>query len=150
MMTNNNPFNEFFSQNDFSKFFENYQAIPFDVQSFMETQRKNVQALSDAQQIAMDNMQKLAQRQSAVLSQIVEDNARLAKEMMSEGTPEEKIAKNADLIKGVYEKSIKNMSEISELLNKSNKEANDVINKRVKATLNEVKTAMEKPKQKAA
>lgn len=150
MMTNNNPFNEFFSQNDFSKFFENYQAIPFDVQSFMETQRKNVQALSDAQQIAMDNMQKLAQRQSAVLSQMVEDNARLAKEMMSEGTPEEKIAKNADLIKGVYEKSIKNMSEISELLNKSNKEANDVINKRVKATLNEVKTAMEKPKQKAA
>lgn len=149
-MTNNNPFNEFFSQNDFSKFFENYQAIPFDVQSFMETQRKNVQALSDAQQIAMDNMQKLAQRQSAVLSQMVEDNARLAKEMMSEGTPEEKIAKNADLIKGVYEKSIKNMSEISELLNKSNKEANDVINKRVKATLNEVKTAMEKPKQKAA
>lgn len=149
-MTTNNPFSEFFSQNDFSKFFENYQSMPFDVQSFMETQRKNVQALTDAQQITMDNMQKLAQHQSAALSQMVEDNARLAKEMMSEGTPEEKIAKNADLFRGVYEKSIKNMNEISELLSKSNKEANDVINKRVKASLNEVKAAMEKPKKKAA
>ncbi len=149
-MSKQNPFGEFFSQNDFSKFFEGYQSMPFDVQGIMETQRKNVQALSDAQQITMDNMQKLAQRQSTILSQIVEDNARMAKEMMSEGTPEEKIAKNAELVKSVYEKSIKNMNEISELLNKSNKDANDVINKRVKATLNEVKEAMEKPKKKAA
>ena len=149
-MTAQNPFSDFFSKNDFSKFFENYQSMPFDVQGFMETQRKNMQAISDAQQVTVENLQVIAQRQSTILSQMVEDNAQMAKEMMAEGTPEEKIAKNADLFKGAYERSVKSMNEISDMLNQSNQEASNIINKRVKATLNEVKAAMEKQPQKKA
>ena len=148
-MTAQNPFGEFFSQNDFTKFFENYQSMPFDMQSFMETQRKNMQALSDAQTITVESLQALAQRQSAILSQMVEDNATLAKEMMSEGTPEDKIARNAELIKKCYERSVKNMNELSQMINQTSAEASDVINKRVKATLNEVKSSMEKTKKAA-
>ncbi len=143
-MAGQNPFGDFFSQNDFSKLLENYQSMPFDMQGFMETQRKNMQALSDAQSVAVENIQAIAQRQSAILSQMVEDNALIAKELMAEGTPEEKIAKNADLFKKTYEHSIKNMNDLSEMLNQSNQEASEIINKRVKATLNEVKTSMEK------
>ena len=149
-MTDKNPFNSFFAQNDFSQFFENYQSIPFDLQSFMETQRKNIQALSDAQQVSVENLQAIAQRQSTILSQMVEDNAIIAKELMAEGTPEEKISKNADLFKAAYERSIKNMNEISEMLNQSNQEASTIINKRVKATLNEVKDSLTKTAKKAA
>ena len=143
-MAGQNPFGDFFSQNDFSKFFENHQSMPFDMQGFMETQRKNIQAISDAQTIAVENMQAIAQRQSTILSQMVEDNTVIAKEFMAEGTPEEKIAKNADLFKKSYERSVKNMNEISDMLNQSSNEASEIINKRVKATLNEVKTSMEK------
>ncbi len=143
-MAGQNPFGDFFTQNDFSKFFENYQSAPFDMQGFMETQRKNIQALTDAQSVAVENIQAIAQRQSAVLSQMVEDNAVIAKELMAEGTPEEKIAKNADLFKKSYERSVKNMNEISDMLNQSSQEASEIINKRVKATLTEVKTSIEK------
>ena len=154
-MAGQNPFGDFFAQNDFSKFFESYQSSTFDIQAFMETQRKNMQAISDAQSVAVENIQVIAQRQSAILSQMVEDNALITKELMAEGTPEEKIAKNADLVKKAYERSVKNMNELSELLSQSNQEAGEIINKRVKATLNEVKSTMEKtqktaPSKKAA
>lgn len=143
-MAAQNPFSDFFSQNDFSKFFENYHSSPFDVHGFMETQRKNIQALTDAQSLAIENMQALAQRQSTILSEMAEDNAVIAKELMTEGTPEEKIAKNADLLNKAYERSVKNMNELSEMLKQSSQEASEIINKRVKATLNEIKSSMEK------
>jgi phasin family protein len=145
-----NPFADLFAQNDFSKFFENYQSMPFDMNAFLETQRKNVEALTNAQQLAMGGLQALAQRQSEILSQIVEDNSSLAKGMMSEGTPEEKISKNAKLFKTIYERSIKNMKELSEMINKSNMEASEIINKRVTASMNEIQTSLEKTQKKAA
>lgn len=143
-MPGKNPFSDFFTQNDFTDMFKSYQSVPFDLQSFMETQRKNLQALTDAQQVAMENLQAIAQRQSVILSQMVEDNATITKQLMTEGTPEEKIAKNADLFKSAYERSVKNMNEIAEMLNQSGQEASAIINKRVTATMNEVKSALEK------
>lgn len=145
-----NPFSDFFSQSDFSKVFENYQNMPFDMQSFMDTQRKNVQALTEAQQLTLEGLQAIAQRQSKILSQIIEDQSSLAKEMMSEGTPEEKIAKNAKLYKGIYERTISSLQELSQMINKSNMEASSIINKRVSATMNEIQSSIEKSQKKAA
>jgi phasin family protein len=149
-MSNKNPFADFFSPNDFSKIFENYQAVPFDMKSLMESQRKNVQAITEAQQLALGGLQAIAQRQSEIMSQIVEDNSSIAKELMAEGTPEEKIAKNAKLFKNYYERTVKNMQELSEMINKSNSEATSVINKRVAATMNEIQSSLEKNQKKAA
>ena len=143
-MSGKNPYEAFFTQNDFAKLFKGYQSVPFDLQSFLETQRKNIQALSEAQQVSVENLQTIVQRQSTILSQMVEDNAQLTKELMAEGTPEEKMSKNAQMFKSAYERSVKNMNEITELLNQSNQEASSIINKRVSATMNEVKAALEK------
>ncbi len=145
-----NPFSDFFSQsftqgfsgNDFTKLFENYQSIPFDMKAFLETQRKNLQAISEAQQTAMEGVQALAQRQAEIISQMVEDNSSLAQGALKEGTPEEKMAQNADIFKAAYERSIENMNELSELINKSNQNATKIINKRVTASVNELKAAI--------
>jgi len=147
MAQDNNPFAKFFAGNDFAKTFEQFQNMPFDMNSIMETQRKNVEAITQAQQLATENLQDIMQRQTEILSQIVGDNSSLAKEMMGEGTPEEKISKNADLFKKVYERTVRNMQELSEIISKSNTEAGSIINKRVSASINEIKTSMEKPQQ---
>lgn len=146
-MSKQNPLTDFFSQNDFSKLFENFKSMPFDMQSVLETQRKNIQAFSEAQQIAVENFQAIAQRQSQILSQLVEDNSKIAKELMAEGTPEEKIAKNADLFKSLYERSVKNMNELNEMLNTSSQEASKIINKRVSASISEIKSSLDKTAQ---
>lgn len=141
-MAQQNPFSNFFSQNEFSKMFENFKSMPFDMQSLLETQRKNIQAMSEAQQVAIENMQAIAQRQSEMLSQIVEENSKLTTQIMAEGTPEEKIAKQADLFKGLYERSVKNMNDLAEMVSESNQEASKIINKRVSASMSEIKSSL--------
>ena len=149
-MAQTNPFTQFFSESNFTKALSQYQGIPVDMKSLMETQRKNWQALGEAQQLAVANMQAIAQRQSEIMSQIAEDNSSIAKEFVSEGTPEEKIAKNAELFKRFYERTIKNAQELSTMISKSNTEASNVISKRVSASMNEIKEAFEKEQDKAA
>lgn len=144
MSQDNNGYQQFFSQNDFTKAFGQYQNLPFDMTALLETQRKNIQAIADAQQVAFENLQGLAQHQSKIISQLVEDNAAIAQQMMSEGTPEEKIAKNADAFKFVYEKSVANLKEISEMVGKSSEETSKIINKRVSASISELKSAIDK------
>ena len=148
-MTKTSPF-DFFKNSDFSKFFDNYQGMPFDMTSFLETQRRNMQALTEAQQCSMERFQAIAQRQSEILSQMVEDNASLAKQMMTEGTPEEKIAKNAKIFKSVYERTVENLKDLADMVSKSNQEATDIINKRVTATMSEIQSSLEKTQKKAA
>ncbi|MGB0719089.1 MAG: phasin family protein [Bdellovibrionales bacterium] len=150
MAKQQNPFSEFFTQNEFSKFLENYQAAPFDIKAFLETQRKNMQAVSEAQQRAFEGLQSYAQRQAEIISQIAEDNSALAKEALSEGTPEDKMVKNADIFKTAYERSIDNMNELSALINKSNQEATGILNKRVSASISEIKDAIKTQTKKAA
>lgn len=151
MTKTNNNFTDFFAQNDFSKLFEGYNSAPVDMKAFLETQRKNLQALSEVQKTALEGIQAVAQRQTELLSQFVEDNSSLAKQALSEGTPEEKMAKNADIFKTTYERNVDNLQELSQLINKSNQQATGILNKRVTASVNELKSAVKKPsKSKAA
>ena len=149
-MTNNNPFTDFFAQNDFSKMFEGYQSAPFDMKAMLDSQMKNAQALSEAQQITLDNIQEMAQRQSQFLSQMTEENSKMAQQMMTEGTPEAKLAQNAEMMKALYEKSVSNLQNMSEMINKSNKQATGILNKRVSASMTEIKETLEKSQKKAA
>ncbi len=99
--------------------------------------------------MAFQSMQAIAQRQGELISQMVEDNSSLAREIMSEGTPEEKIAKNAEIFKSVYERAVSNLKELSELINKTSQEATTVINKRVSASMNEIQDSLERAQEKA-
>lgn len=144
-MSKDNPFESFFT-NDFTKFAPLPANVPFDVQGFMEAQRKNFQALTEAQQLAFEGIQAAAQKQTEMLSEILENNSKLAKEMMAEGTPEEKMAKQADLIKKCYEQSVSKAQKIAEEIGVCNQQASEIINKRISASLNEVKSAMQTAK----
>ena len=150
MPNSNNNFTDFLSQNDFSKFFEGYSPSPIDMKSFLETQRKNLQAVSEAQQSTLEGIQAIAQRQTELLSQFVEDNSAIAKQALTEGTPEEKIAQNADIFKATYERNINSLQEMSDLIGQSNQKATGILNKRVSASVNELKSAIKKQNSKAA
>lgn len=129
---------------EFSKHLPKFSGFPFDTATLLESQRKNVQAFAEIQKKALEGLQAAAQKQGELVSQMAQDNSALAHEIMNEGTPEQKIARQTDIAKKVYEKSISGMKEIGEILTKSNQGVTDIINKRVSATLTEVKTAIEK------
>lgn len=117
---------------------------PFDFKTILETQRKNFQAITEANQRAFQGWQTLAQRQTEMVSQFVQDNSGIAREAATESTPQDKFARQAELIKTACEKSLLNSKELAEIMRKSTFETAEVLNRRVVASLAEIKTAAKK------
>lgn len=124
--------------------------FPFDFGALLETQRKNMQTMSELQQVAVENLQAITQRQTEIMSQLVQNNTSMAQQIMAEGTPEEKVALQADMVRKSYEDSVSGLTELSDLVAKTGKETGDIITKRVTASLTEFKSTVEKTKPKAS
>lgn len=148
-------------KNPAENFFEDVQATwkqllnktpsgyPFDMKSVMDAQRKNIQAITEANQRAFEGWKELAQRQTEMVSQFMQDNSGLARETMTEGTPEAKFAKQTELLKASYEKSVQNAQELADIAQSCANDAAEVINQRVVASLTEIKTSAKKKAQAA-
>lgn len=116
-------------------------SYPVDLTSAMETGRKNMQAITEANQRAVQGWQALAQRQTEMVTQFIQDNSGIAAQGLTEATPEAKIALQTEAVKSAYQRSLANSQELAEMVSKCTKDAADVINKRVVASLNEIKAA---------
>lgn len=116
----------------------------FDIKQFMETQRKNVQAMTDAMQLGMEGLQAAMSRQAEIMGRMVQDNSNFASTLIAEGTPEQKVQRQAELMRKSYETTIKSAREVSDIIAKSGEEAAEILNRRVSATLTEFKAAFDR------
>ena len=110
----------------------------------VEAQRKNIEAFTAANQTAFEGVQALFQRQAEVVRSSVEEMTKATTDLWSAGSPEEKAAKQAELVKKSYEGAIANLREVIDMLAKSNGQAADLINKRVGESIDEIKVAIAK------
>jgi len=149
-MAKNNPFFDvdFSKFTDISKVMSELKVPGVDIDAMMATQQKNIQALTAANQLAFEGMQTVFRRQSEILRQSVEQSSVMISELMSAGSPEDKVAKQADLVKTAFEKALSNMRELAELVARSNTEATEVVSRRFGESLEELKTAIVKSKAK--
>jgi phasin family protein len=116
---------------DVSKAFAGFQFPGFDVESLVASQRKNLEAFTQANQLAVEGAQAVARRNVELIRQAVEEASAALRELTQPGAPEERFAKNAELAKHAFEKGVANAREIVELMTKANAEAFNVIQKRV-------------------
>lgn len=131
-------------QPNFSSFFTAFPpSLPASAKLLMETQRRNVQAMTEAQQNVLESWQNLAQRQMKLMASFVQDNAGMAQEIMKEGTPEEKVARQADIFKKAYETSVAQTQELATMMTQSSKETAEIINRRFNASINEIKDTLQ-------
>jgi phasin family protein len=142
-----NPFFESWMKPEMNKTFSAFSASPFDMKCGMECMRKNIQAITEANQISMESLQTVAQRQAEIVSHLLQDQNAIIREIMNEGTPEEKIARGAELVRHAYEKTVQDIHEVGDIVNKSSREATDVISKRIATTLNEIRDTAEDAKE---
>ncbi len=142
------PFGEF----DLAKMFDmpkqmgDFKFAPFDMEGVVAAQRKNMEALAQANQLAVESFQAVARRQSEIFRSVLEEASVAAREVMAAGSPEEKAAKQTDLMKDAFQRAIANTREMSELLAKSQYEALDVVQKRVLESMDELKSLLAKKK----
>lgn len=124
---------------DVQKLMGEFRLPNVDVDAVVAAQKKNIEALTSANQLAVEGMQAIARRQAEILRQTVEELQKNMQSLMDGGAPEARVAKGTELTKVAFEKAIANMKELSEMVAKSNGEAFDVINKRVAESLDEIR-----------
>jgi phasin family protein len=140
-MAANNPF-EF----DLTKLLGDFKVPGIDFEAIVASQRKNIEAVTTANQLAVEGLQAVLRRQAEIIRQSIEEASSLVGDFTAVGAPEEKAAKQAELVKSTFEKALANVKELSELVAKSNAEAADILAKRVSESLDEVKSAIAKAK----
>ncbi len=151
MATTQSPFGDFDVTKYFNpaKLFSDIKFNGFDVETVLAGQRRNIEAFAAANQAAFEGLQTIAKRQAEMVRQSVDETNKAVKEMFAAGSPEEKAARQAELTKAAFERAVSNTRELTQLVARSQSEAIDVLNKRVAASLDEVKGLIAKPNGKA-
>lgn len=133
-----------FLDTDFSKAFAGFTLPGFDVEAVLASQRKNIEALTQANQLAVEGVQAVARRQAEIAREAIDEASTVLREIVQPTAPEERIAKQAELLKQTFERSLANTRELALLLAKANTEAFDVVAKRVAQGFEEIRDEAKK------
>jgi len=133
-----------FLDTDFSKAFAGFTLPGFDVEAVLASQRKNIEALTQANQLAVEGVQAVARRQAEIAREAIDEASTMLRDIVQPTAPEERIAKQAELLKLTFERGLANARELALLLAKANTEAFDVVAKRVAQGFEEIRDEAKK------
>jgi phasin family protein len=133
-----------FLDTDLSKAFAGFTLPGFDVEAVLACQRKNIEALTQANQLAVEGVQAVARRQAEIAREAIDEASTVLREIVQPTAPEERIAKQAELLKQTFERGLANTRELTLMLAKANTEAFDVVAKRVAQGFEEVRDEAKK------
>jgi phasin family protein len=125
----------------FNSFAKLFQVPGFDVNTIVDIQRRNVEALTAANQTIAQGLQTVVQRQSEIARQSVKQFQDLVSFKPSSTSVTETLVKQIDVAKTSYEKNVTNARELGDIVAKVGSEAADILSRRVVASLDEVKAA---------
>lgn len=142
----NNPFMDPatnpFLKSDFGALFKPVEAP--DLQAVADAQRKNFEALTAANKIAVEGMQAVMKRQSDIVKSTMDEATAALQELQSRGLNAPDAASQIEQVSDAIENAVGNMKEISEMMARSQTEAFDLVNKRFMESMGELKTALAK------
>jgi phasin family protein len=110
-----------------------------DLEGLAQAQRRNLEALSAANRIALEGAQAVARRHMEIVQSSVTELTDAMRGMGSTDSPQDRAQRQAELMKSGYERAVTNMKEIADLIQKSNAEALGTLNKRFAEAMEEVK-----------
>jgi phasin family protein len=129
------PFFDF----DVTKMFADFRYRPIDVEAVWAAQRRNIEAFSQANQLAVEGVHAMAKRQIEMTQQTFEEFSTLWRDMTQPSSTEDRIAKHAEFTKKLIDKSLTHGREVAALAAKAGTEATEVLQKRTTESLDEMK-----------
>jgi phasin family protein len=129
------PFFDF----DVTKMFADFRLRPFDVEAVWAAQRRNIEAFTQANQLAVEGAHALVKRQIEMTQQTFEDMSTMLRDMTQPASTEDRIAKNTEFAKKVIDKSLSHGREIAALATKAGSEATEVLQKRATEGMDEMR-----------
>ena len=132
---------------DLGKFLNDFRgAGKIDVDAVVQSQRKNVEALAEANKLAYEGMQAVFQRQLEILRHTAEEVAQASQGLSAPESPQDLAVRQTELAKDAFERTLGNLRELAEMVAKSNSEACDLLNKRFAQGLDELRDLLLKTK----
>jgi phasin family protein len=130
---------------DFAKLFAElkFPAMP-DMDAFVSASRRNMETLAAANRVALEGAQAVARRHMEIVQQNMTELTEAVRSLSNADAPQAKAAKQAELLKLGYERSVANIKEISDLIQRSSAEAIKLLNQRFTEAMDEIKTLAEK------
>src|SRR5882724_4239739 len=115
MAANRNPFMDM----DVTKLMGEFKMPGVDLHKVVSAQRKNVEALTAANQLAAEGMQAVARRQAEILRTTLEEAGRSMRDLMEHSAPEDRMVKQTEFAKNAFEAALANMRELAEMVTKA-------------------------------
>lgn len=129
---------------DIGKMMEQFKVPGLDVGKIVEAQKKDIEALTAANQAAYEGVQELAKRQAAILQETMAE-WQAAMSQLGGGAGANPAAQ-AELAQKAFTKAVTNMREMAEVAAKSQTQAWEVIQKRFRENLADMMKLMQPPK----
>ena len=134
-----NTYVELMKQNDLTKMFDGASVPGVDFEALTEAQRKNVQAIVDANRVASEGYQALFKKQVEILQNGVAELSDAMKEAATQPMSAEGHQKRVELAKAHFEKSVAAFNDLSESARKANEDAMAIIQARFSEGVEEMK-----------
>ena len=132
-----------FGPEQFTKLLEGFHLPGLDVKALLESQRKNVEALTHATQVAAQGATEVTQKQGEILRRAVEQAMSMAGSLKA-GDAAATAKAQQEFLKKAFETAVANARELAEMVGKSNREAYQVIERRMKESMEELRAAATK------
>jgi phasin family protein len=110
-----------------------------DFETLSAAQKKNIEAFVGASQIIAEGYRVVAKRQTTIAQGAIQAAQSQMSSLMASGSPEERITKQADLVKTGIEQTAQSTREMSQVIQKSQAEAFEILKRRVDERVNEIK-----------
>lgn len=125
---------------DVTKMFADFRFRPLDVEAVWAAQRRNIEALSQANQAAVEGVQALARRQIEMTRETFEGFSTLLRDLAQPVSPEDRIAKNTEYVKQMLEKGVSHGREMATIATKAGADAAEILHKRASEGLDELRS----------
>ena len=130
---------EFFKQNDFTKHLTQMRMPGVDPEALMTAQKKNMDALVEANKAAAAGYQDLFKRQMSIFEETMAEAQAHLKSFDATKIDPDRARAQAELAKAAFEKALANMQALAEGAQKANAEAYEIVSARIKESLAELR-----------
>jgi phasin family protein len=124
---------------DLNKIMEQWKLPNVDLQSIMEGRRRDIEAIVKANEVALNGIKSVADKQAAILQTVLAELGTKLKSMAQDGSPS---AKATEMAQQAVEKALGAMRALAEANGQSQAQVLDVINTRVQQSIDEIRATL--------
>lgn len=130
---------EFFKQNDFTKQFAAFRLPEVDTEALLNSQKKNMDALVEANKAAAAGYQDLFKKQVSIFEETMAEAQKHLKSLDTTKLDADSAKAQAELARAAFEKAITNMQALAESAQKANASAYEIVSARIQESMGELR-----------